>query len=64
MPVTQSIRPKCRDVTPEVRPVRTCEVCGIPATEVTLIGLKNDRRREGPRYCLPHHPDSLNGRLH
>jgi len=38
-----------------------CEVCGAPSSERTLIGLKNDRRRDGERYCLPHHPDSLNG---
>jgi hypothetical protein len=37
----------------------TCEVCGVSSYEKTLIGLRNDRRRNGPRYCLPHHPDSL-----
>jgi hypothetical protein len=49
--------------TKEKRRIRACEVCGVSATAVTLAGLKNDRRREGPRYCLRHHPDSLNGRL-
>jgi len=43
-----------------VREVRCCEVCGVPATERTLIGLKNDRRRNGPRWCLSHHPSSMN----
>jgi hypothetical protein len=61
---TTIVREKPPEVTAEVQSVRTCEVCGVPATAVTLVGLKNDRRREGPRYCLPHHPDSLNGRLH
>jgi len=42
------------------REVRRCEVCGVPATERTLIGLKNDRRRHGPRWCLAHHPSSMN----
>ena len=40
--------------------IRRCEVCGVPATERTLIGLKNDRRRNGPRWCLSHHPSSMN----
>jgi hypothetical protein len=60
---TTIVREKPPDVSAEVRSVRTCAVCGFAATEVTLIGLKNDRRRQGLRYCLPHHPDFLNGRL-
>jgi len=54
-----------RERSPEVpaSEIRCCEACGVPSSEVTLIGLKNDRRREGPRYCLPHHPDSLNRRF-
>jgi hypothetical protein len=40
------------------RRVRRCEACGAPATEKTLVGLEGDRRREGPRWCLPHHPAS------
>jgi hypothetical protein len=60
---TTIIREKPTEVSAELRSVRTCEVCGVAASKVTLIGLKNDRRREGPRYCLPHHPDSINGRL-
>jgi hypothetical protein len=38
-----------------------CEVCGVSSHEKTLMGLRNDRRRNGPRFCLPHHPDSLAG---
>jgi hypothetical protein len=36
-----------------------CDVCGVSSYEQTLIALKNDRRRNGPRFCLPHHPDSM-----
>ncbi len=38
-----------------------CEVCGVSSHEKTLVGLRNDRRPNGPRFCLPHHPDSLAG---
>jgi hypothetical protein len=38
-----------------------CEVCGVSSHVKTLVGLKNDRRRNGPRFCLPHHPDSMAG---
>ncbi len=37
----------------------TCEVCGVGSHEKTLVGIKNDRRRGGPRWCLPHHPESM-----
>jgi hypothetical protein len=40
-----------------------CEVCGVSSREKTLVGLRNDRRRGGPKYCLPHHPDSLGGEI-
>jgi hypothetical protein len=40
-----------------------CEVCGVSSHEKTLVGLRNDRRRGGPKYCLPHHPDSLGGEI-
>jgi hypothetical protein len=40
---------------------RRCEVCGVSSHEKTLVGLRNDRRRNGPRFCLPHHPDSMAG---
>jgi hypothetical protein len=40
-----------------------CEVCGVSSHEKTLVGLKNDRRRSGPRFCLPHHPESMAGDL-
>ncbi len=43
------------------KPGRTCEECGISSFERTLLGLRNDRSKDGPRYCLPHHPDSLAG---
>jgi hypothetical protein len=38
-----------------------CEVCGVSSHEKTLVGLKNDRSKAGPRFCLPHHPDSMAG---
>jgi hypothetical protein len=38
-----------------------CDVCGVSSHEKALVGLRNDRRRGGPRFCLPHHPDSLAG---
>jgi hypothetical protein len=40
---------------------RRCEVCGVSSNEKTLVGLRNDRRRNGPRFCLAHHPDSMAG---
>jgi hypothetical protein len=40
---------------------RRCEVCGASSHEKTLVGLRNDRSKDGPRFCLPHHPDSLAG---
>jgi hypothetical protein len=46
---------------PPTREARCCEVCGVSSHEKTLVGLKNDRRRGGPRFCLPHHPDSMAG---
>jgi hypothetical protein len=45
---------------PQAKP-RCCEVCGVSSHVKTLVGLKNDRRRNGPRFCLPHHPDSMAG---
>jgi predicted nucleic acid-binding Zn finger protein len=36
-----------------------CEVCGATSSEKTLVGIRNDHRRGGPRYCLPHHPESM-----
>jgi hypothetical protein len=38
-----------------------CEVCGVSSHEKALVGLRNDRRRDGERFCLPHHPDSMAG---
>jgi hypothetical protein len=38
-----------------------CEVCGVSSHETTLAGLRGDRSKDGPRFCLPHHPDSLGG---
>jgi hypothetical protein len=46
---------------PPTREARRCEVCGVSSHEKTLVGLRNDRRRNGPRFCLSHHPDSLAG---
>ena len=40
---------------------RHCEVCGVSSHEKALVGLRNDRRRNGPRFCLAHHPDSMAG---
>jgi hypothetical protein len=40
---------------------RRCEVCGVSSHERTLVGLRNDRRNDGPRFCLPHHPESMAG---
>ncbi len=36
-----------------------CEVCGVGSHEKTLIGMRGDRQRDGRRWCLPHHPESL-----
>ena len=38
-----------------------CDVCGISSEEKALVGIRNDRRRHGPKYCLPHHPESMSG---
>jgi hypothetical protein len=38
-----------------------CKVCGVSSHQKTLVGLRNDRRKDGPRFCLPHHPDSFVG---
>jgi hypothetical protein len=38
-----------------------CEVCGVSSHKKTLVGLRNDRRRGGPKYCLSHHPESMSG---
>ena len=38
-----------------------CEVCGVSSHEKALVVLKNDRRKVGPRFCLPHHPESMAG---
>ena len=46
---------------PPTREKRCCDVCGVSSHEKTLVGLKNDRRRNGPKFCLPHHPDSMAG---
>ena len=46
---------------PPAPETRRCEVCGVSSYEKTLVGLRNDRRRNGPRFCLTHHPDSLAG---
>lgn len=40
---------------------RTCRVCGVSSHEKTLVGLKNDRSKDGPRFCVPHNPDSFVG---
>jgi len=40
-----------------------CEVCGVGSHEKTLVGIRNDHRRGGLMYCLPHHPESLAGTL-
>jgi hypothetical protein len=36
-----------------------CEVCGAGSHEKALVGIRNDHRRGGPRYCLPHHPENM-----
>jgi hypothetical protein len=46
---------------PSTRKSSRCEVCGVSSHERTLVGLRNDRSKDGPRFCLPHHPDSLAG---
>lgn len=37
----------------------TCPVCGVSSRERTLVGRRGDRRRDGQRWCLPHHPGSI-----
>jgi hypothetical protein len=37
-----------------------CEVYGAGSSEKALVGIRNDHRRHGPRYCLPHHPENRN----
>jgi hypothetical protein len=46
---------------PSTRKSSRCEVCGVSSHEKALVGLKNERSKDGPRFCLPHHPDSLAG---
>jgi hypothetical protein len=46
---------------PPTRKPRRCEVCGVSSHEKSLVGLRNDRRKGGPRFCLPHHPESMAG---
>jgi hypothetical protein len=36
-----------------------CEVYGAGSSEKALVGIRNDHRRHGPRYCLPHHFTNL-----
>jgi len=43
------------------RKISRCEVCGVSSYEKALVGLRNDRSRNGPRFCLAHHPDSMAG---
>ena len=43
------------------RQSRRYEVCGVSSHEKTLVGPKNDRSKDGPRFCLPHHPNSMAG---
>ena len=44
---------------PSTREGSRCEVCGVSSHEITLVGLRNDRSKYGPRFCLPHHPESM-----
>jgi predicted nucleic acid-binding Zn finger protein len=37
-----------------------CAVCGASSRDKTLLGLRNDYSHSGVRYCLPHHPESMN----
>jgi hypothetical protein len=46
---------------PPIHKGRCCEVCGVSSHEKTLVGLRNDRRKDGLRFCLPHHPESMVG---
>jgi hypothetical protein len=48
---------------PPTRKASRCEVCGVSSQEKTLVGLRNDRRRNGLRFCLTHHPDSMAGSI-
>jgi hypothetical protein len=36
-----------------------CEVCGVGSDEKSLMGLRNDHSKGGPKYCLPHYPESM-----
>ncbi len=51
--VTTSLRESTRKVSGEPR---RCGECGVSADERVLVGLKNDRRRNGLRYCIRCHP--------
>lgn len=44
---------------PPTRKTSRCEVCGISSREKSLVGLRNDYRPNGPRFCLSDHPDSM-----
>jgi hypothetical protein len=46
---------------PPTRKGSHCKVCGISSHEKALMGLRNDYRPNGPRFCLPHHPNSMAG---
>jgi hypothetical protein len=46
---------------PPTRKSSRSEVCGVSSHEKTLVGLRNDYRRSGPRFCLTHHPESMAG---
>jgi len=62
----QSSAPCADSTTPHHEPTTPCgrcAVCGVSSSVKTLVGLKNDRRRNGPKFCLPHHPDSMAGSL-
>lgn len=45
--------PKQGDASPQAR---TCAECGVSSHERSLVGLKNDRRSDGPRWCVRCHP--------
>jgi hypothetical protein len=47
------------DAHPSTRERHRCEVCGVSSYEKSLVGLRNDRRKDGPRFCVPHHPESM-----
>jgi hypothetical protein len=46
---------------PPTRKGSRCEVCGVSSHEKPLLGLRNDYRPNGPRFCLTHHPNSMAG---